>query len=366
MHIAALPNARNSQHGIPNGSLTIMKLASRLDPKLIPARLFSTLTVYKIGDDENIDERTLSADQLNAALQSCTGDGVQMKRDIILQHTDSTFIGSDAKFWKPSIGQSGWVSISKHEERRFDPTYYLVIFNGNDAISQELNDVAHELDTQSNIHAIDPEKINSTFADFIARPEYRLAKSVARRNNDRLAYAISKKLGFNLAKQREDECSLIDIVSKKPPLLAVPESVNYFGQISKQTYFKDGRKEEVIAIYNNCGTGSNVNKKCAVPLNPIDGVLLVENFVSSTLINPRCLTSCVPCGVGHDAQEQELDTPRRKYFERCAHWEGKAYGKVHKSMQLKHRSVEAVESMFANKSAKLKRVQHVCTTLSSD
>jgi len=367
MRVFALPNIKNvaDSSTLPRGTLTVVSSDASLNPSLIPSRLLAALTIYKISSEsgEPLEDSSFSPEHISAALQEILGEGPSLG-DIYVEHCDPQLAGRDKAEWKPSLGKRGFVSISKYEPRRFESTYYICVFNSNDKLSSELVNIADDMSLQTDIHSIEGKNTPTKLASFMARKEYQFAKVLARRNNDRVAMQLAQKLELKVNRMREDVDGLIDISTRKHAVIAVPDTVTYFGHLTK-VEFNDGKaNHEAIAIFDSSsGVVSNAQGS-VIPLSPIEGIALFEGLPASNSIRADKLTNCLPCGVGHTGEHRKLDTALTKYVGTCVHWVGKEnQHRLHTKTTQDYRHVDSVLDSLPLEHATYKKLEHVFTTL---
>jgi len=228
LKLFTLPNIKNSssEETLPNGTVNVVAAGASLDPSLLPSKLFSVLTLYKIGSkdgnplsddaflgdikatDESLVTKgtpigTSKSTAVQQAIAAFCGEGPSLSK-IYIDHCDTKLHGQDSESWTPGLGETGWISISKYAPRRFLGDYYLCVYSSNDALSDELLAIADDMSLQTDIHSIDGDNAPLTMLDFVDRDELKFAKILARRNNDRIAQFVVVKLGVNVSRQKPD------------------------------------------------------------------------------------------------------------------------------------------------------------------
>ena len=367
MKIFALPNVKNVADSgtLPRGTLTVVSSDASLNPALIPSRLLAALTIYEVSaaSGEPLEDTSFSPTQISDALKTILGNGPSLK-DIYVDHCDPQLSGRDKTDWKPSLGQRGFVSISKYEPRRFESTYYICVFNSNDKLSAELVEIADDMSLQTDIHSIDGKNTPTKLASFMARKECQYAKVMVRRNNDRVAMQLAGKLGLKVNRMREDIDGLIDIRTRKHAVIAIPDTVTYFGHFAK-VQFNDGKVDhDAIAIFDSSSGVVSSGQGCAVPLSPIEGIAMFEGLPASNAISTDKLVNCLPCGVGHTGTHRKLDPALTKYVSTCVHWNGKEnHHQLHSKTTQDYRAVDNVLDSLPLEHATYKKLEHVFTTL---
>ena len=362
--IIAMPNVSSSsdQSVLPSGVVTVVKADAPLHPALIPSRLHSVLTVYELSskDGSDLTEQSFPAD-LSGIVGELLGDGPSLKH-VHVGHCDPALAGRDKSSWTPSLGERGWLSISKYQPRHIDSTFYLCIFNSNDTLSRELVQLADNLSLQTDAHSIEGRNAPVKFETFIALKQYGFAKHLARRNNDRIALALAERLGLRVNRSRDDVDGLMDVRTQHYDRIAVPDVVTYYGQIAPKQYNDDdGVRKDALVIYDRCSDVVSSLQACAVPLSPIEGVVLLEGMASSPLISAK--PSCLPFGVGHENGHRALDSAEKKYVGASVHWAGKRAQQLHAKTTRNYRSVETVLASFNKDTVRQRKLVHVAVVL---
>lgn len=364
--IVVLPNVGNVKNSsrLPTGTITLVEEDAAMTPALLPKSIMSVLTLYEISskNEEVLDDRHFTAERIQSALANILGEGPSLDNAFV-GHCDPNIRGRDSKPWKPALGKSGWVSVSKYEPRRFESTYYIAVFSSNDRISEQMADIADSMSLQTDIHSIKGQIEPPSISRFMSREEYGLARVIARRNNDKIAIQLAEALGLSLNRTADDVDGLVNVNTHKPDVVAIPDYVTYFGQISTARLQYKQSVDTVIAIYDNCTKVSGGAGNAVVPLNPIDGIALFEKLPSSTVIATGQLFGCLPCGTGKSDEHRSLDSAQRKYVSNCVHWEGKIADQLHHKVTREYRSADAVLKVVPSEKAVEKRLEHVFTTL---
>ena len=364
--IVVLPNVGNVKNAssLPTGTITLVEENTAMNPALLPKSIMSVLTLYEISkkNDEVLDDRHFTPEKIQSVLKEILGEGPSLDNAFV-GHCDPNIKGRDSKSWKPALGKSGWVAISKYEPRRFENTYYIAVFSSNDTISDQMVDIADSMSLQTDIHAIDGAIDPPSISKFMAREEYGLARVIARRNNDKIAIRLAEALSLNVNRTADDVDGLVNAKTHKLDVVAIPDFVTYFGQISTARLQYKQNVDTVVAIYDNCTKVTGGAGNAVVPLNPIDGIALFEKLPSSTVFATGQPFGCLPCGTGKSDEHRSLDSAQRKYISNCVHWEGKITDQMHHKVTRQYRSVDAVLKVVPSERAIQKRLEHVFTTL---
>jgi hypothetical protein len=387
LKLFALPNVKNvsSSDVLPSGVVVVVAADAALNPSLLPSKFLSVLTVYQLSTEEGSrirrnDISNVNKDgKLQIAIDEYCGEGPSLSNTFVV-HCDPKMAGKDSKSWTPGLGATGWVAISKHTPRRFESTHYLCVFSSNDKLSQELSDIAEKMSDQTDTHSIDGSNSPLSMLDFAQRKELQYAKILARRNNDYIAKFVADTVGFKLHRLKPDLDGLVDKETWKPNLIALPDTVTYFGHLKKVQFEDDEpdradgvpqnmvvkQSQPAVVIYNKCGDISASVNGCAVPLSPMNGVALFESTRQHNNVNSNDMMNSVPCGVGYSDGLVSLKDGHREYVQSCVHWSGKQEGRLHSKTLRDYRSQEPIVDLLSNNGVVYKQLNHVFTTLPAE
>jgi len=338
MKIIALPNVTDiaKLDALPRGTLIVMAADSPLDPSLLPEKLLSTLTVYDLRD---VSE--LQTGQIETAMHKLAdrlGEGPSLG-NVTMNHIDERLAGRDSKVWQPSLGKSGFVSLQQSGPR-FDRTFSLCVFSTNEKLTSDLH--AHALGMCEAAKTV--EEVPS-IGEFMRSTAYRVAKSMQRRNNDRLAMMVAQEAGVAISRTAEDRESIPTSAEAGYPAIARPSVISVFDHLGSAQYTVNEvnayTRRDAVVIYNKSGAIAASEGGCAVPLDPIRGVSLFKGVDVMRNIAVNKLGSAILCGVGHDDGQVSLEKNEATYVTKCMHWDGKRGDALHSKSLRKYRDDKA-------------------------
>lgn len=226
--------------------------------------------------------------------------------------------GIDAEPWTASLGGSSgyFVSLSKEEEERAEPTYWLVCHTGSGRAGQELQ-------------AFIRSRAGITFAEVLDSREYQMARHHSLRNNHRVMAEAADLLELDLA--TEDDAFARPGRHRPPPKVAAPQIVCEYNRLARVTV--SGRPS--IAYYSHCTALDSCRGAAISLVDPIAGCVVYRGASDGSdgrgpFSNGAAGAFPIGTGrlIGDDAERArsalDKDPKRKAFASRIAAWKGKA------------------------------------------
>jgi hypothetical protein len=299
------------------GKLFYLDPKERLDPQKIPSKLFACLGSFKISQSSRTGEslndvyfKNLKSDpktrkELSAVLaERSPSIGV-----VFTQDCDPSQQGRDSTIWQPSVG-NGYFSVSRQGGRYEYGNYNLFVYCPNETMSSDLHALATEMAHDENV----------TVENFLATPEFKEAKGLARRNLCKAADAIASVLGIELLEKEMDH-KAPKLAGRTPPYIARPSSLTVFGTMTPARVTNSETKpvDKIVVADRMSSLLENVGKPL-IQLGALSGIAQVESnkLPSSRFVSESDLESkAIPSGPSMIANTRHSDRDRAYVKDVC-------------------------------------------------
>jgi hypothetical protein len=304
-----------------DSSVMILSQKAPLQLDMIPDKMLTATALFEIKTplkEEQIRELNRRPDVVRqiAALRERPGPSL---KDVHLKNMPAEVIGKDCRHWTPSLGKTGFYSISERSVGRFDTQHYLAVYAPVDLLVSELTSLARR-------KAFKPTAEHYTIGQFADSRQYRMAKELAMRNSTFLGKEIASILGIEI-ELVGDRVALaqLDLSTGQAThqVTAKPVGISLFGHLLPVEYSGTTPTPvyPAVAVYSNCCHPGSGQDTPVVPLNPVDGMAWISGFkasyASSPKLNPATISMTLPCGSGHENGTRPLDRSTTRYVDFC-------------------------------------------------
>ena len=308
----------------PPGTVLVVSYKTPLDILMLPEKMLTATALFEIKTPLEEDEVKNLRDlnklprivQSIAALRDRPGPSLD---DVYMENMPVHVIGRDRRLWEPSLGKSGFYSISEQSDGQFDSKYYLTVYAPVDRLTAELTTFASALASQ-------PIAENYTIGQFATSQRYDTARKLSMRNVTLLGKEIASILGLTVDLV-DDTVAMRRLDAKTGAVshqtTANPVGISLFGHLLSVNYVGKNPTPvyPAVAIYSDCchpgcGQGTPI-----APLNPIDGMAWISsyraNFSPSAQLNPAMIGLTLHCGSGHESGTKVLNRSTTRYVGFC-------------------------------------------------
>lgn len=317
--LGSLPVSSSSSSTAHPARRSVLVFAGETELKnnMLPKELFKTNITCRLEHEltDSDVERIVNSPALKAALSELSGSasGPSLSK-IHYKNCLPEMVGRDKAHWEPSLGERGIYSISREQLSRFQSAYTLSVQCDHPVLSKELHEfVERKLEK----HASKPYSVGQ----FAASRIFTAARALAIRNTQQVAARLmdAMELTGTLQVSVDDQAlprldaALPRIVEAQPNI-----SVTLFNHLVDGFWEGGAAKATVqrrpaVAVYTDCGNPRASYGSPVVPLNPIEGMLLLKGVNSQDLrdelFNIESMQYTLPCGTGHSSEKHTPATP---------------------------------------------------------